>query len=160
VVTPRTTPPFTARRTAASGRPLRSFALVDVIVASVLLGVSLAVMLGIVGRATTAQADAQRLATAAMLADEQLNLVLAFGADEYLRRFPAAGSCDEPFNDFSYELSISGGTESTPFTVSAAIHWVTGARPQSLSIQTLIAPRPGDDADPERRPTTPPVRTQ
>jgi hypothetical protein len=126
----------------------------------VLLGVSLAVMLGIVGRAITAQGDAQRLATAAMLADEQLNLVLAFGPDEYLRRFPAAGSCDEPFSDFSYELTITGGADSTPFTVAAAIHWRTGARPQSLTINTLIAPRPGDEPDPDRRPQSPPIRTQ
>lgn len=141
-------------------RPVRSFALVDVIVASVLLGVSLAVMLGIVGRAITAQGDAQRLATAAMLADEQLNLVLAFGPDDYLRRFSSSAPCDEPFSDFSYELTLTGGTDSTPFTAGVTIHWLTGARPQSLTIQTLIAPRPGDEPDPDRRPQTPPVRTQ
>ncbi len=145
---------------ARAPRPNRSFALVDVIIAAVLLGVSLAVMLGIVGRAVTAQGDAQRLATAAMLADEQLNLVLAFGPDDYLRRFPGEAACDAPFADFNYELSITGGSESTPFTATATIHWVTGARPQSLTIKTLIAPRPGDGPDPDRRPETAPIRVQ
>ena len=149
----------TRHHATASRRP-RGFALVDVIIAAVLLGVSLAVMLGIVGRAITAQGDAQRLATAAMLADEQLNLVLAFGPDEYLRRFSASGACEEPFADFSYELTLTGGTDSTTFTAAATIHWISGARPQRLTIQTLIAPRPGDMPDPDRRPQSPPIRLQ
>lgn len=153
------TRPLNTRSRAHARRP-RAFALVDVIVAAVLLGVSLAVMLGIVGRAVTAQGDAHRLATAAMLADEQLNLVLAFGPDEYLRRFPASGQCEEPFADFAYELALTGGTDSTPFTASATIRWLTGARPQSLTIQTLIAPRPGDEPDPDRRPQSAPARIQ
>jgi type II secretory pathway pseudopilin PulG len=148
-------PPATPRRQRS-----RAFALVDVIVAAVLLGVSLAVMLGIVGRATAAQGDAQKLAVAAMLADEQLNLLLAFGPDEYLRRFPAEGPCDPPFDDYAYELTLTGGTDFTPFTATATIRWRTGARPQSLTISTLMAPRPGDDPDPDRRPQSAPSRIQ
>lgn len=136
----------------------RGFALVDVIVGAVILGASLAVIIGLGGQAVTAQLKGQDLATAAMLADEQLNLVLARGPDDYEKRFRADGECDEPFTDFRYRVSITGTGQSAPYDVSATITWTRAWGEQSLTVRTLVASRiAGDEfeTDPDRRPETP-----
>ena len=144
-------------------RPLRlararGFALVDVIVGAVILGAALTVVIGLAGQAVTAQLRGQDLATAAMLADEQLNLVLARGPDDYERRFEAQGPCDEPFQDYSYSVEIGGSGEGGPYYASATISWDRAWGTQTLTIRTLVATRiAGEDfeSDPERRPETP-----
>lgn len=136
----------------------RGFALVDVIVGAVILGTALAVIIGLAGQAVTAQLRGQDLATAAMLADEQLQLVLARGPDEYIKQFGSSGRCDEPFDDFTYELNISGSGQAEPYQLSATISWSRAWGAQSLTIRTLAASRiAGEDfePDPERRPETP-----
>lgn len=130
----------------------RGVVLVDAIVASVLLGVALAVMIGLGGRALTAQGTGEKLQTAAMLIDEQLNLVLANGPDEYASRFPTQGFCDPPFQNFEFKLDFSGGQAGDAFRVVATVSWRQGGRVWSESVETLIAPRLGEEPDPERRP--------
>lgn len=156
-----------------------AFALVDVIVGTVILGVSLAVIIGLVSQALYSQQRGQDLATAAMLADEQLQLVLARGPDDYDHRFATGGPCDAPFESFHYSVQVSStgasragaptatGGAGGAYLVTATITWggsPKGARassagePQSLSIQTLIASREGSedtDPDPDRRPAEP-----
>jgi type II secretory pathway pseudopilin PulG len=141
------------RRTAAVRR---AFALIDVIVGTILLGISLAAVIGLTGRALTSQQRGEELQTAAMLADEQLSLVLARGPDDYTRRFSASGACDAPFQNFRYSLNFSGGSGITPYIVTATITWaaggILGGHEHSLAIQTFVAPREGDDPDPDRKP--------
>lgn len=139
-----------------------AFALLDVIVAGIIIGVALAVIIGLTGRALTSQTRGEDLQTAAMLADEQLNLVLARGPDGYGRSFPSSGECDPPFANFSYSLQFSGGSGADPYRVSVTISWFAGGSgaPQSLSLQTIIANREGDDPDPDRKPTETPSRVQ
>ncbi len=135
-----------------------AFALVDVIVGAVILGVALTVIIGLSGQAVTAQIKGQDLATAAMLADEQLQLVLARGPDDYTKRFRTEGTCDEPFADFEYQVTITGTGQSAPYEVRATISWTRAWGKQSLSIETLAASRiAGEDfePDPERRPEVP-----
>lgn len=127
-------------------------ALVDIIVAVVLLGSALAVMVGMAGSALAAQRSGEDLQHAAMLIDEQLNLVLARGADNYSSRFPVEGPCEPPFERFRYQLDITGGQDSNAYFVTATIFWSSAGRPQSVSVSTRIAPRRGDDPDPDRRP--------
>ena len=129
--------------------------LVDAIVGSILLGVSLVALLGLAARAMTAQATGEQLQTAAMLADEQLSLVLARGADNYSSSFDVEGPCDEPFQAYSYRLEFTGGAGGDPYTVTVTISWSAGGRDYSESVQTLISPRLGDEPDPERRPDQP-----
>ncbi len=136
----------------------RGFALVDVIVGAVILGAALSVVIGLAGQAVTAQLRGQDLATAAMLADEQLNLVLARGPDDYERRFTSKERCDEPFDDYSYSVEIGGSGEGGPYDASVTISWDRAWGGQTLTIRTLIATRiAGEDfeSDPERRPETP-----
>lgn len=132
------------------------FALADVIVATVILGAALAVLIGLAGRAVSSQAFGQELSNAAHLADEQLQMVLARGPDDYPRRFPVQGTCEAPFESYKYVLAFSGGTSlGDPYKVSATITWNTIGTPRSLTIDTLIAGRSGNpdgETDPIRTP--------
>lgn len=130
----------------------RGVVLVDAIVGTILLGVSLAVMLGMLGRAISSQTRGEELQTAAMLIDEQLNLVLARGPDSYGRQFPLEGPCEPPFTTYRFVLSIDGGQVGEPYRVVATVLWSSGGRERSASCETLLAPRLGEDPDPPRRP--------
>lgn len=131
----------------------RGVLLVDVLVAVVILGVALSVLVGLTSRALRSQREGEQLAVAAMLLDEQLNLVLARGADEYESRFgEMQGRCEEPFQDYRYQLEISGGQSGDPYSVRATVFWMDSGREKSASIDTRIAPRLGDDPDPDRKP--------
>ncbi|MBS0195721.1 MAG: hypothetical protein JSR77_03090 [Planctomycetes bacterium] len=130
----------------------RGMMLADVLVAVVLLGVALAVMIGMAGRAMSAQRSGEQFQIAAMLIDEQLNLVLARGPDAYASRFPVEGPCDPPFSEYRYQLEFSGGSGGDAYKVVATVTWLAAGRPQSASVETRIAPRLGDDPDPDRKP--------
>lgn len=131
----------------------RAFLLVDVLVAVIMLGVALAVMLSLTGRALTAQRQGENLQIAAMLIDEKLSLVLARGPDNYASRFGEVdGDCDKPYEKFHYHLDLSGGTGGDAYTVVCTVTWREAGREQRESVETRIAPRLGDDPDPDRRP--------
>ncbi|MFA6045461.1 MAG: hypothetical protein WC718_10790 [Phycisphaerales bacterium] len=131
----------------------RGFLLVDVLVAVVLLGAALAVMLSLTGRALSAQRQGENLQIAAMLIDEKLNLVLARGPDNYASRFSEVdGPCDAPYQNFHYTLTLTGGTGGDPYSVTCTVTWRESGLDRSESVETRIAPRLGDDPDPERRP--------
>ena len=148
------------RRFSPRTRP--AFALLDVIIAGIIIGISLAAVIGLTGRALSSQTRGEDLQTAAMLADEQLNLVLARGADNYSRSFSSSGECDPPFQNFSYHLEFAGGSGTDPYRVTVTISWFAGGSgvQQSVAVQTLIAAREGDDPDPDRKPTETPSRMQ
>jgi hypothetical protein len=141
----------------------RSFALVDCIVATVLLGVSLSVMIGLASNAVSSQSVGEHLSTAAMLADEQLQLVLARGPDGYAQSYPIQGACDEPFADYKYKLTFTGGgSVGDPYSVVCAISWSISGRERSISIETLVASRVGSadvQPNPIRAPQTAVIRT-
>ncbi|MBX3403689.1 MAG: hypothetical protein KF699_09805 [Phycisphaeraceae bacterium] len=142
----------------ACGTNRRGFALADVIVGAVILGAALAVIVGLAGQAVTAQGKGRDLSLAAMLADEQLNLVLARGPDDYAKRYETQGTCDAPFEGFGYRLEFSGGIGAEPYTVAATILWSRAWGTQQLTIRTLVASRTGTgdtDPDPDRRPDAP-----
>ena len=128
-----------------SRRYRRGFALIDAIVAAVIMGAALSVIVSLGGAALGSQRLGEQIQTAAMLADEQLNLVLARGADNYTSSFPVSGACDEPFQNYSYKLEFSGGSESAPYTVKATITWEGATGPRDITVETRIAPRPNAD---------------
>ncbi|HLP85564.1 MAG TPA: hypothetical protein VK157_14540 [Phycisphaerales bacterium] len=135
-----------------------SFVLADAIVATVMLGASLAVIVGLVGRAMSAQRMGERLEVVAMLLDEQLQMVLARGPDNYLQRFPATGKCDAPFAEYEYQLAITSNGGADAYSVKATVSWREGGRVLSESVETRIAPRRGDEPDPDRKPEESVVR--
>jgi hypothetical protein len=138
----------------------RGVILVDVIVGTLLLGIALIVLITIAGRAQSAQAEGEQLQIAASLIDEQLNLVLARGPDNYAASFPIEGPCDTPFSDYTYKLTIADGQGGYPYTVTCSVSWIAAGRPRSASVQTLIAARLGEDPDPDRVPTTSIIRPE
>lgn len=135
------------------GRPRRSFVLADALIATVVLAGSLAVVISLAGRALSAQHKGERLQTVAMLLDEQMNQVLMRGPDNYASAYPMNGQCDPPFQDYSYVISIDGGSGGSAYEVSATISWIESGRARSETVATLIAPRLGDEPDPDRMPT-------
>jgi len=128
-------------------------ALVDALVATVLLGLALAVIMSLVSRALTIQRQGEQMETAAMLIDEQLNLILARGPDNYASRFGLAGKCEAPFQQFAYQLSLEGGSGGDAYLVTASVTWEDGGRQRRESVQTRIAARRGDEPDPDRKPS-------
>lgn len=133
-------------------RSARAFVLVDALVAAVLLGISLAAVVGMISNAMSAQRRGEQMEVAAMLLDEQLNLVVARGPDQYAQRFGLDGKCDAPFQDYSYELDFDSRSAGEAYTVTATVTWNDSGRRFSESVQTKIAPRLGDDTDPDRKP--------
>lgn len=140
------------KRPLCTCRVRRGMMLADIVISVVLLGITLAVMVGMAGRAISEQHAGEQYQAAAMLIDEQLNLVLSRGPDSYASRFPTEGACDPPFESFRYKLDISGGDTGDAYLVSATVTWFAGGRPQSATVETRIAPRRGEEPDPERRP--------
>jgi hypothetical protein len=138
----------------------RAFALVDVLVGTVLIGICLSVIVGLGGRAVASQRLGEEIATAANLADEQLQLLLARGPDDYAKRFSLEGACEPPFESYHYKLLISGGSTNKPYDVSCTISW-KGASSQSLRIDTLMASRLGGEGEPDpiRAPESAIIRT-
>lgn len=134
------------------GRRRHGVMLVDAIVATLLLAASLSVVLSLVSRALTTQRQGERLEVAAMLLDEQLQMVVARGPDDYAQRFGLEGRCEEPFEAYSYRLGIDAGKSGEAFVVRATISWEEGGRRYAESIETLVAPRVGDEPDPDRKP--------
>ena len=131
----------------------RGVVLVDLLVAAVLMGVALAVLVGMAGRALSSQSTGERLATAAMLADEQLNLVLARGPDQYASRYEVEGACEAPFESFRSRIDVGGGgAGGEAYEVAATILWREGDRERTIRVDTLMASRLGEEADPDRKP--------
>ncbi len=126
--------------------------LIDAIVGTILLSIALATVLGLASRALRSQIQGDRLAVVANLLDEQLNLVLMHGPDDYSRQFKTRGKCDEPFEAYRFDLDFSGGNGGDPYEVTATILWDTPAGERSRSIQTSMAPRLGEEPDPIRQP--------
>jgi Tfp pilus assembly protein PilV len=132
--------------------------LVDVLVAAMLLGIAVAAMVSLTGRALSSQRQGEELQTAAMLLDEQLQLVLARGPDDYASRFPIEGPCDAPFESYRYTLKFDGGEGGDPYRIIATVSWNASGRTRSESIETFIAPRLGEEPDPIRKPADPVLR--
>ncbi|MDX2130679.1 MAG: hypothetical protein SFY69_01345 [Planctomycetota bacterium] len=137
----------------------RGMTLVDLLVATVMLGVSVVVLMGLSGRALSAQRSGENLQIAAMILDEQLNLVQARGADDYASRYDdSEGVAEAPYEAFRYRVEISGGDSGDAYRVVATVSWEEYGQTKSATVETRIAPRRGEEPDPDRRPATEPDR--
>jgi Tfp pilus assembly protein PilV len=130
----------------------RGFLLAEVLIAGVILGIGLAIVVGLSGRAIGMQTDGRHLRNAAQLADDRLNLVLATGTENFASAFRDRGPFEAPFEQYSYAIEIRAGGPGEPDEVTCTVFWNAGGRERSLTIEALIAPRLGDDPDPDRAP--------
>ena len=132
----------------------RGFVLVDGIVAGVLLGVGLTVIIGLTGAAIAAQAHGESLQTAASLADERLAMVVALGPERFEAEGELSGRFPDPDERFRFEMDIEEEGAGNPYYVSVEVIWGDRQR-ERLFIETFVAPRQGDEPDPDREPDRP-----
>jgi len=135
-------------------RSRRGAMLIDAIVGAILLGIALASLVSLGGRAISAQGEGEHLRNAAMLIDERLNLVLMNGVEGYTSKFELEGACDPPFAGYRYRVDVGGGQSGEAYTIAVSVSWSAGGRARAETIEALIAPVLGDDPDPIRRPGT------
>ncbi len=131
-------------------RSRRGFALMDVLVAGVVLGAALVTLVGLVSRSLASQARSERLSSAAMLADETLGTILVEGVESYRQYRPLQGAFEAPFQAFRYEIEFNTPAPGEAYGVSVSILWEDGSRDASVVVETRIAPRLGDESPIDR----------
>lgn len=131
-----------------SRRPRRGFALIDVIVGGVMIGIGVAAMITITSRALTSQTEGEQILVASWLADELLNMVLVEGPVEYPKIHDTIGRFEEPFASFEYEVDIQDLGPRQPFRVIAYIRWPKMRGMREIAVETLIAVRLGEELVP------------
>lgn len=133
----------------------RGFALLDVLVAGVLLGAALVTILSLGAQAMSAAVRGEELRRAAMLADEKLTEVLAVGPERYLDGFTMEGLGDGPFEGLEYRIEIDDQGTGLPFEVSVTVTWESSGRMRSETVETLMSPRQDQEDPIERQPEEP-----
>jgi hypothetical protein len=123
----------------------------DVIIGGLILGIGMTVVLSASSRSLARQVDAEHQLVASWLADELLSMVLVEGPDVYPRLYDMAGSFEEPFERFDYELDIDDEGPWQPYRVIAVIRWPAGGGWHQVQVETSIAHRRGEPIEPELR---------
>jgi hypothetical protein len=116
-------------------------ALLEVVIAGVLLGVGLAVVLSLVSRSLASQGEGERQLTASWLVDELLSMVLVEGPALYPRLYDTSGRFAAPFDNFTFDIIIEDQGIYEPYRVTATVRWPQGRGVREVSAQTLIADR-------------------
>lgn len=125
----------------------RGVALLDVMLAALMLGVGLAVTLSIASGALRAEQTGEHRLTASWLADEALAMVVAMGPRKYLLGEPMDGYFEPPFERFSWMLDLQQPSDWEAWHATATVTWQDRGGPMSVSIDTRIAPRQGEIED-------------
>lgn len=133
-------------------RPRRGWALIDVIVGGVILGIGLAAVVSIAERSLAMQQRSEREMVAAQLLDGLLGEVLAVGVVDWDLARPSAGGFDPPYDGWTWELDIDKQGLGDPYRVVALARERNGAE---FRVETLMAPRPEGYEEPVRMPETP-----
>ena len=138
-------------------RACRGFALMDVIVGGVMLGIGLGITLTLASRAMASQAQGEKQMVAAWLLDELLAMVLVEGPVEYPHLHPPHGRFDSPFDGFEFDVLLKDLGVGQPFRVTATVSWPRGREERQVQAQTYIAPRFVDPENPieQRAPLEP-----
>ena len=82
----------------------RGVALVEVILAALLLGIGLSVALSLASTSIAQQSLGEHNLVAAWLADEKMNLVLMEGPEKFLQNNLTNGQFEAPFEEYSFCL--------------------------------------------------------
>lgn len=122
-------------------RRRRGFALIDVIVGGVMLGIGIAALITVSARAMASQMEGERQLTASWLADELLSMVLVEGPVNYPKLHDTYGGFEKPFEQYEFEVDIQDQGPRQPFRVIAFIRWPSPRGMREISVETLIADR-------------------
>ena len=98
-------------------------ALLDVLIAALLLGIGLSVTLSMASQALRAEQTGEWRLTASWLADEALAMVVAVGPEKYQQSEPMEGRFEEPFNRFDWSLEMKKPSDWEPWQVRATVNW-------------------------------------
>lgn len=143
-----------ARRPAAPMRGRRGFALMDAVIAGVLLSIGMVAVLSVGAQAITMQQRGEVDIRAASALDEILSTVLAEGPAAFVEIHPLSGRFEStsPYRDFSFSILVEQGGPGVPAFVRATIKHDSG---RTYALETLIADRRGDEPEPNRVPYEP-----
>ena len=137
-------------RNRANGRP--GFALLDVVIAGVILAIGLATLFSLTSRSLEAQREGEIKVLAAGMLDSLLSEVLLEGPADYQDLHSSAGRGDYPYEEFEYRIRISDPGVGEPYEVLAV---VTHDTRRTYECETLIAAKLGEEPDPIREPQEP-----
>ena len=126
----------------------RGFALIEVVMGGLLLGIGLAVIISLATRSLLMQTDGEKRLTASWLADELLTMVLVEGPVNYRKLYDSHGGFAPPFEEFGYDVLLEDQGIGLPFRVTATVNWPSGAGYAQVQVQTLISDRGGDPNQP------------
>lgn len=135
-------------------RSRKGFALMDVLIGGVMLGIGLAVILSIASRSISAQASGEKQMTAAWLLDELLSMVLVEGPVEFSHVQATSGNFDPPFDLYEFDVNLKDLGAGQPFLVTATVRWPQGHSTRQVQAQTFIALR-NDELYEDRMPLEP-----
>ncbi|MBM4102246.1 MAG: hypothetical protein FJ256_08325 [Phycisphaerae bacterium] len=136
-------------------REQRAFALMEVIVAGVILAIGLGAAISLSMQSLTAQQRGEHAVQAAALMDELLGSLVALGPVEWNRQHQPSGAFssfdpDYKYADFQYDMKIEDAPPGMPCDVLLI---VTDPLGREYRCATRVALRLGEEPDPERSPS-------
>ncbi len=130
----------------------RAFALLEVIIAGVVLAIGLGTIVSLASRALMEQQRGERGVVAAALLDQLLAEILVEGPVEWPKQHDTSGRFDAPFDLYDYEVTIEEAEPGYPCAVLAVVHDDAG---RGYRCATRISIRQGEEPNPERMPSEP-----
>ena len=132
----------------------RGFALMDAVIAGVLLAIGMIAVLSVGGQAMNLLRRGEIDVLAAHAIDEILASVLTEGPVEYGDIHPLAGHFESgtPYEAFSFVIEIEQGGSGVPALVRATVSHDGG---REYTIETYVAEKRGEEPDPIRTPVEP-----
>lgn len=121
--------------------------LLDVILAAIVLALGLTIIVSLSTQSLARQIEGEHRMTASWLADELLSLILVEGPVDYSNAHPDSGQFDAPFESYSWEVDIQHVGDWEPYIVNATIQWDARSGPASLTVNTRIAMRQGEEEE-------------
>ena len=128
------------------------FALVDVIIAGVILGIGLTMLFTLTSRSLDLQRQGEVEVMAAAMMDNILSIVLLEGPADYPDLHPTSGRGEFPYEQFEFRVDIDDPGEGEPYSIAVEVTHLTG---RSYRCETLIAAKLGEEPDPVRYPEEP-----
>ena len=130
------------------------FALMDAIIAGILLSIGMVAVLSVAGQALSLARRGEVDVRAAAAIDELLGKVLTEGPRDFPELHPTAGPFEEgsPYTDFEYAIRIDQGGPGVPAEVEVVLTHASG---RSYTVVTRIAEKRGEEPDPIRYPSEP-----
>lgn len=130
------------------------FALMDAIIAGILLSIGMVAVLSVAGQALALARRGEIDVRAAAAIDELLGTVLTEGPRDFPDLHPTSGQFDEgsPYTDFEYAIRIDQGGSGVPAEVEVVLTHASG---RAYTVVTRIAEKRGEEPDPIRYPEDP-----